>query len=419
MSLNETDLSDLDLVAKLPLRRCAEIYYDWSRWARPKQLPPPGDWVTWLLMGGRGAGKTRAGAEWVRGLAAGGGGPIALVGETITEAIAVMVEGPSGLLAVTPVAERPKLSGAMLHWPNGVEGQVLGAADPERFRGPQFAAAWCDEIGKWPNAEAAWDMLQFGLRLGDRPQQMATTTPRPTKLLKRLLADPATVVTRMTTEENRKHLAQRFLSAVVARYQGTVLGRQELEGELIEDLSGALWTRGMFRPDDGAERTRIVVAVDPPATSTASSDGCGIVVAARTKADAVVLADLTLKPAAPLAWASRAVKAFEDFGADCIVAETNQGGEMVKAVLAQIDPTVPVRMVHATRGKWVRAEPVAALYAQGKVRHAAGLRALEDEMCAFGVDGRSDGHSPDRVDALVWAVTELVLREGKPRVRGM
>jgi phage terminase large subunit-like protein len=404
--------------AEISQEENAAIYFDWSRWAHDAQLPPPGDWVTWLLMGGRGAGKTRAGAEWIRHLAAEGVTPIALVGETITEAIAVMVEGPSGIMAVTHPWERPQLRGQTLHWDNGVEAQILGAADPERFRGPQFAAAWSDEIGKWPHAEAAWDMLQFGLRLGERPRQLATTTPRPTKLLKRLLADPQTVVTRMTTAENRKHLASSFLTAVVARYKNSVLGRQELDGELIEDLPGALWTRDMFRPDDGAERGRIVVAVDPPATSHAASDGCGIVVAARIDEGAVVLADLTLKPAAPLDWAVRAVRAFHDFGADCIVAETNQGGEMVKAVIAGVDADVPVRMVHATRGKWVRAEPVAALYAQGRISHAPGLMALEDEMCAFGVDGRADGHSPDRLDAAVWAITELMLRNG-PRVRGM
>jgi phage terminase large subunit-like protein len=261
-------------------------------------------------------------------------------------------------------------------------------------------------------------MLQFGLRLGDRPRQIATTTPRPTKLLKRLLADPHTVVTRMTTAENRKHLAQGFLSAVVARYRGTLLGRQELEGELIEDLPGALWTRDMFRPFMGGEVGRKVVAVDPPATSGAGADACGIVLAGRVGDGVAVLADQTLKPAPPLGWARRAVALYESAGADCIVAETNQGGEMVKAVLAQVDANVPVRMVHATRGKWLRAEPVAALYAQGRVLHAAGLTALEDEMCAFGVDGMSGGHSPDRVDALVWAVTELMLRDG-PRVRGM
>ena len=404
--------------AGLTLRSCADLYFDWSRWARPAQLPPPGDWVTWLMMGGRGAGKTRAGAEWVRGLAGRKMGPIAIVGESIVEATMVMVEGESGILAVTPPWDRPRLRGAALHWPNGTEGMILGANDPERFRGPQFAAAWCDEVGKWPNAEAAWDMLQFGLRLGDQPRQLATTTPRPTRLVKRLLADPSTVVTRMTTEENRRHLASSFLGAVVARYRGTVLGRQELDGELIEDLPGALWTRDMFRPGTGDDVQRIVVAVDPPATSGPDADGCGIVVAGRTADGAIVLADLTVKPAAPLTWARRAVRAFADYRADCIVAETNQGGEMVRSVLRQVDPAVPVRMVHATRGKWLRAEPVAALYAQGRVAHAPGLTALEDEMCGFGTDGAASGHSPDRLDAAVWAITELMLKDG-PRVRGV
>ncbi|MEQ1902425.1 MAG: terminase family protein [Devosia sp.] len=413
-------MRDQDYVALLHEDDAAAIYFDWHRWVHEAQQEPPGDWTTWLLMGGRGAGKTRAGAEWIRNLASRGIGPLALVGQTISEAKAVMVKGESGLFRVTPPDERPLLRGDNLLWPNGVVGTILSASDPERFRGPQFAAAWCDEVGKWPDAEAAWDMLQFSLRLGERPRQMATTTPRPTKLLKRLLADPRTAVTRVTTKQNKAHLADAFLTAIVDRYRGTVLGRQELEGELIEDLPGALWTRDMFAPDHGAARQRIVVALDPPATGGKTSDGCGIVVAAKTETGAVVLADLTLKPATPLGWAQRAARAFEDYGADCIVAEVNQGGDMVKAVLAQVNPLLPVRAVHARRGKWLRAEPVAALYAQGKVAHVAGLTALEDEMCAFGPDGLSEGHSPDRVDALVWAMTELMLgREGQPRVRGV
>ena len=211
-----------------------ELKHSWGCWAREQQWPPAGDWTTWLLMGGRGAGKTRAGAEWVRMLVAGGIGPIALVGETMLEAKSVMVNGESGIMRVTPLAERPRLRGSHLIWPNGVEGMLLPANNPERFRGPQFAAAWCDEVGKWPNAEAAWDMLQFGLRLGPHPRQLATTTPRPTRLVKRLVGDPTTVVTKMTTAENVAHLADGFLEAVVGRYRGTVLGRQELEGELIE-----------------------------------------------------------------------------------------------------------------------------------------------------------------------------------------
>jgi phage terminase large subunit-like protein len=232
------------------------------------------------------------------------------------------------------------------------------------------------------------------------------------------MAEPGTVVTRMTSAENRAHLADGFLKAIVARYRDTVLGRQELEGELIEDLPDALWQRSMFRADDGRRPERIVVAVDPPATGGAASDACGIVVAGRVGDEAVVLADLTVQPAAPLVWAERAVRAYEDMAADCIVAEVNQGGDMVKAVIAQVDAAVPVREVRASRGKWVRAEPVAALYAQGRVMHRPGLTALEDEMCGFGADGTSGGRSPDRVDALVWALTELMLRDGPvPKVR--
>jgi phage terminase large subunit-like protein len=399
------------------------LYYDWPTWARNEQLPPPGDWTTWLLMGGRGSGKTRAGAEWVRDLVTGPApvSPIALVGETMTEAIAVMVKGVSGLMAVHPRNERPVLKGTTLTWPNGAEASILSASDPDRFRGPQFAAAWCDEIGKWPNAEAAWDMLQFGLRLGDRPRQLATTTPRPTRLLRRLLEDDQTVVTRMRTDDNALNMASAFLGAVVRRYRGTVLGRQELDGELIEDRPDALWNRDMFkRVAGGEELGRVVVAVDPPVTGHAKSDACGIVVAGQTGDGAVVLADRTLQGTHPLNWARRAVAAYHAFAADCIVAEVNQGGDLVKAVIAQVDPLVPVKPVRASRGKWLRAEPVAALYARGLVTHASGLNELEDEMCLFGADGLSDGHSPDRVDALVWALTELMLGERTlPKVRGV
>ena len=395
------------------------LLFDWREWARPQQLPPKGDWLTWLVLGGRGSGKTLAGAQWVRALATGPFpvSPIALVGETMAEAIAVMVEGESGLMRIHRDAERPRLRGNKLSWPNGAEATILPAADPDRFRGPQFAAAWCDEIAKWPDAEAAWDMLQFALRLGNRPRQVATTTPRPIALLRRLLADASTAVTRMRTADN-PCLAPGFLETVVGRYRGTVLGRQELDGELIEDRPDALWQRAMFhRAPAEFERRRTVVAVDPPVTGNERSDACGVVVAARTADGAVVLEDATLRPAAPNVWAARAVAAFYAHDADCVVAEVNQGGDLVKAIIAQAAPEVPVRAVRATRGKWVRAEPIAALYARGLVGHAPGLANLEDELCAFGPDGRADGHSPDRVDALVWALTELFGTGGEPRVR--
>jgi len=406
------------LARNIPESELLDIAFNWPIWAMSHQLPPDGDWTTWLLLGGRGAGKTRAGAEWVRMLADQGIGPIALVGETMTEAEMVMVRGESGILRISPPWMEPRLTGSVLCWPNGVEAHLLPAAEPERFRGPQFAAAWCDETGKWKKAEAAFDMLQFGLRLGARPRQLVTTTPRATKLMKRLMADERTTLTRAASKVNT-HLADAFLSAVVERYRGTVLGRQELDGELIEDRPDALWQRSMFQPFAGGELGRIVVAVDPPVTGTARSDACGIVVAGRQGEGAVVLEDATLQGVRPNAWAARAIAAYRAHEADCIVVEVNQGGDLVRQVLAQVDATVPLRAVRASRGKWVRAEPAAALYARGLVRHVPGLTALEDELCAFGPDGKADGHSPDRVDALVWALTELVLNEQRPRIRGL
>ncbi|WP_404406643.1 DNA-packaging protein [Pelagibacterium halotolerans] len=401
----------------------AFMYY-WHIWARDEQLPPDGDWTTWLLIGGRGSGKTRAGAEWIRMLATGEEpvSPIALVGETMTEARAIMVEGVSGLLRVHPREDRPRFDAGRdrVVWPNGAKAFLLPANDPERFRGPQFAAAWCDETAKWPKAEAAWDMLQFGLRLGPHPRQLVTTTPKSTRLIKRLIADPGTVSARMKTDANKDNLAPHFLAAIVDRYRQTALGRQELEGEIIEEIEGALWSRADFdrrRTDAVPECERVIVAVDPPMTGSAKSDACGIVVAGRRGDMAFVLADRTASKLTPTGWARVAIKAFYEFAADAIIAEVNQGGDLVKAVLAQVDPLVPVVAVRANRGKWVRAEPVAALYAQGRVVHCGAFDALEDEMCAFGPDGLAEGHSPDRVDALVWAVGELLLRGSVPKVR--
>lgn len=428
------DLRDADYETHLAdaMRRASMIDDDevkhfahtWILHARDEQRPPKGDWTTWLLIGGRGSGKTRAGAEWVRMLATGDVpvSPIALVGETMTEARAVMIEGVSGLLAVHPPDKRPRFDAGrgIVMWDNGAEAMLMPANDPERFRGPQFAAAWCDELAKWPKAEAAWDMLQFGLRLGDNPQQLVTTTPRPTRLLKRLMAEPRTVISRMKSGDNSKNLAPTFLEAIVARYRETALGRQELEGELVEQIDGALWNRNDFdalRLAERPETERVIVAVDPPVTGNAKSDACGIVVAGRNGDTAFVLADRTVRSRTPLGWARVAIKAFHEFEADAVIAEVNQGGDLVKEVLAQVDALVPVIAVRANRGKWVRAEPVAALYAQGRVRHVGMLAELEDEMCAFGPDGLAEGHSPDRMDALVWAVGELLLRGSVPRVR--
>jgi len=409
------------------------LAHDWSVWARPDQFPPESDWTLWLLLGGRGAGKTRAGAEWVRGavhagppFAAAPVGRVALVGETFADVREVMIEGPSGLKAIHPKGARPAWRSARrrLEWPNGAVGYAFSAEDPEALRGPQFDAAWADEIGKWRHAEATWDMLQFGLRLGVAPRQVATTTPRPTPLLKRLLAEPGTVTSRAATSANAANLAAPFLSAIVARYAGTRLGRQELDGELIADRADALWRRAGIeagRVAAAPELTRIVVAVDPPASSGPAADACGIV-AAGLGADGVgyVVADRTARGLRPAEWATRAAETFRRLEADALVVEVNQGGEMVAAVIGEVDGSVPVTPVRASRGKWIRAEPVAALYEQGRVRHVGAFPELEDEMCDFAPAGLTSGRSPDRLDALVWALTALMLgRGGEPRVRGV
>lgn len=406
---------------------------DWLLWARADQVPPPGDWTTWLLLGGRGAGKTRAGAEWVKAVVLGrepfgalSTGRVALVGETFADVRDVMIEGVSGLLRIHRRADRPQWRPSLrrLEWPNGAVAQVFSSEDPEALRGPQFEVAWADEIAKWRHAEEVWDMLQFGLRLGTRPRQVATTTPRTVPLVRRLVADPACVVARASTRANAFNLAPRFLDAVVGRYQGTRLGRQELDGELIEDREDALWRRDEIeraRLDVAPPLARIVVAVDPPASSGPKADACGIVAAGVSEAGiAHVLADASLRGARPTDWAARALGLHAALDADCLVAEVNQGGEMVTSVLHEVDPSVPVRTVRATRGKWLRAEPVAALYAQGRVRHVGTFPELEDELCDFGPEGLSTGRSPDRLDALVWALTALMLEgRGRPKVRGL
>ncbi|MCT8999622.1 terminase family protein [Chelativorans intermedius] len=359
---------------------------------------------TWLVMGGRGSGKTRLGAEWVNALVRGlppftrhRYGRIALVGETLGDVREVMIEGPSGLLTVSRgIRPRFEPSRRRLVWDNGAVAQVFSAEDPDSLRGPQFEAAWCDELAKWKNGEACFDMLQFGLRLGARPVQLLTTTPKPVALIRRLMASTEVTVTRMRTEENANNLAAGFLRAVEQAYAGTRLGRQELDGELIEDREDALWTRAGLeaataRWGEAGPLSRIVVAVDPPATGRRSSNACGIVVAGRDgEGVAWVLHDGSLRAAKPEAWAARAVALYRRFQADTIIAEVNQGGDMVKSVIATVDASVPVKAVRATRGKWLRAEPVAALYAQGRVRHARRLPELEDEMCEFSRAAKSN-----------------------------
>ena len=327
-------------------------------------------------------------------------------------------------MAIHPAHQRPKYepSKKQITWPNGAIAQLFSAEDPDGLRGPQFGAAWCDELAKWRYAEKTWDMLQFALRLGAHPRQVVTTTPRPISLLKQILADAATRVSRSRTIDNAKHLSPTFIADMRKRFGASALARQELDGELIEDRSDALWQRQaieMARVSEVPPLRRVVVAVDPPVTSGAKADACGIVIAGiGADGRGYVLADRTLRGHAPTVWAKAAVTAFHEFAADRIVAEVNQGGELVEGVIRQIDPDVPVRRVRATRGKWVRAEPVAALYERGLVSHAGAFAALEDQMCDYGPDGLTGGGSPDRMDALVWALTDLMLgKVGEPRIR--
>ena len=408
-------------------------------WAAPHQLPPEGDWRSWVCLGGRGAGKTRAGAEWVRAQVegarpndAGRARRVALVAETYDQARDVMVFGDSGILACSPPDRLPQWEATKrrLVWPNGAIAQCFSASDPEALRGPQFDAAWCDELAKWPKAEEAWDMLQFALRLGAHPRQLITTTPRAQSTLKSILQAPSTVMTHAATEANRAWLAPSFLEEIRARYRGSHLERQELDGVLVEDTEGTLWPIALLdraRVAQVPELSRIVVAVDPAVSSGRKSDLCGIVVVGAVTEGppsdwrAYVLEDASLRASSPTAWARAALDAMARHGADRIVAEVNQGGDLVAEVLRQIDPLVAYRAVHATRAKAARAEPVAALYEQGRVFHAARLGPLEDQMMQMTAQGYRGSGSPDRVDALVWAVQDLILgpaaRWSRPMVR--
>jgi len=403
---------------------------DWDFLARPAQLAPAGDWRIWLMMAGRGFGKTRAGAEWVRAIAEGDPeARIALVGATLGEARSVMVEGASGVLAVAPWWARPAYAPALrtLTWPNGAQARLFGAAEPESLRGPQFSHGWADEIGKWPGGQAAWDNMMMAMRLGRDPRVVATTTPRPVPLVRALVAREGedVVLSRGRTADNAAHLAAGFVDDVTRLYGGTRLGRQELDGELIEEAEGALWTRAALeacrvRHVPGA-LARVVVAVDPPAT--AGGDACGIVVVALGgDGRGYVIADASVTGCSPEGWARAVAQAAQGHGADRVVAEANNGGDMVASVLRAAQEALPLRLVHASRGKAARAEPVAALYEAGRVAHRGAFPELEDQMCGLLAGGAyvGPGRSPDRADALVWGLSELMLgTKGEARVRGL
>jgi phage terminase large subunit-like protein len=406
----------------------AELKWHWKFWARPNQIAPEGLWNTWLVLAGRGFGKTRMGSEWIRenacgstplGAPASGYSRIALVAETAADARDVMVLGDSGILACHPKDFRPEWSptNRRLTWPNGVQAWVYNATEPDQLRGPQHHAGWVDELAKFRYMQEIWDQLQFGMRLGEHPRVLVTTTPRPLPLIKRLIDDADTAVTRGATLDNQSNLAANTVKQLYERYGGTRLGRQELQGEVLTDIPGALWNRDMIdscrvkeMPED---LEKVYVAVDPAVTNTEDSDEHGIVVVGLARdaegyARGYVLADGSCR-GNPEEWARKAVSLYRFWSADKIIAEKNQGGLMVESTLKAVDRSVPVELVTATRGKVIRAEPISALYEQGRIHHVGRFDVLEDQMCLFSIDyvrNASNG-SPDRVDALVWGLTKI------------
>lgn len=414
------------VLGALSLGQRYELVGRWDLWAHAGQIAPPGDWRVWLIRAGRGFGKTRAGAEWVCEIArTTPGARIALVGANAEDVRQVMIEGPSGVIGVARADETLtwRSTSGEVRWPNGAVATVYSAEAPERLRGPEHHAAWCDELAKWRLGDTTWDNLVMTMRLGDRPRIVVTTTPRPTRLMRRIMALPSMVETRGRTRDN-PHLPDSFVDAVREEYGGTLMGRQELDGELIEDVAGALWTRGVLeecRASRCPETVRTVVGVDPPAG--VGGDACGIVaVALGRDGCGYVIEDASVAGAAPEGWARAVAACAARVGADRVVAEKNQGGAMVASVLRAADAALPLTLVHASQGKVARAEPVALLYVAGRVRHVGCYEALEDELCGLVAGGgyEGPGRSPDRADALVWAISELMLgKRGAASVRGL
>lgn len=404
-----------ELINNLDDIEVEELLYDWELAARSEQVLPEGNWRAWLILAGRGFGKTRTGAEtvrqWIKKY------PIVnLIAATADDARDIMIEGESGILAVCPSNELPvyKASKRQLHWPNGAKSLIFTADEPERLRGKQSMKLWMDELASWRYADS-YDQAMFGLRLGDNPQTIITTTPRPTKIIRELVKDPNTFVTRGSTYDNRANLAQAFFNEIIKKYEGTRLGRQELNAEILDDNPNALWQRDRIdelRVNTAPTLRRVVVGVDPSVSTGEDSCETGIVIAGIGEdGHGYVLNDKSLE-ATPDGWARKTVEAYHDNKADRIIGEANNGGDLIEAVIRTVDKTVAYKKVHASRGKAKRAEPIAALYEQGKVHHVGSFSKLEDQMCLY--DPLDDtGDSPDRMDALVWALTELMIKPHK------
>jgi phage terminase large subunit-like protein len=396
-----------------------DLLYDWDFWARDAQLPPDGSWNTWLYQAGRGAGKTRTAAEWIRQRVNQGCRRIALVGKTPADVRDTMIEGESGILAISTDKERPHYepSKRRLTWPDGAIALAFSGAEPDQLRGPQFDTAWIDELASFHYPRQTWDNLLFALRLGDDPKVAITTTPKPISLLKEIASDPSTIVTRESSYANRLNLTSQFFDTIISRYEGTRTGRQEIYADLLEEADGALWTRQSIDANRVAyypELTRIVVAIDPAVTATEQSDEtgivvCGVVIDHRGQPEGYILDDASGRYT-PQGWATKAVSLYREWKADLIIGEVNNGGDMIEHTLRTIERTVIYRAVHASRGKAARAEPVAALYEQNKVHHVGGFPELEDQLVSW--EPLSGDKSPDRLDALVWGLTSLMLNRG-------
>ena len=393
-----------------------ELKYAWSLYARDSQLPPEGDWDTWLILAGRGFGKTRTGAEWVRAQVENRHAHrIALVARTLPEAQSIMIEGESGIIEVSPPWNKPTYepSKRKLTWPNGAFALAFSSHEPDQLRGPQFDAAWCDELASWEYAPQTWDNLSFALRLGRHPRSVVTTTPKPIELIRSLPNSPGVHVTRGSTFDNKDNLASSFFKGITDQYDGTRIGRQEIYAELIDEDEDALWKREWIekaRLGSHPPISRIVVAVDPAMSTKPTSSETGIVVvgADMRRKEAYVLADESAR-LTPNSWALRAIHLYEKFNATRIVVEDNAGGQMAESTIKNaVERTLPIKTVRARRGKYVRAEPVASLYEQGRVHHIGRFPDLEDQMCTWTPD-LGPSHSPDRADALVHAVTDLIL----------
>lgn len=420
------DTERMAFLATLSEDECHSLLHNWREFhARTEQIAPDGDWDIWMILAGRGFGKTRAGAEWVREQVNAGCKRIALVGETQKDLEEVMIEGDSGLMSVFPENETPdyRTKPVRIRFRTGAVALGYNATQPDQLRGPQFDVAWCDELAKWRYARQTWDQLQFGMRLGIHPRQLVTTTPRPIELVKAIIAgeEGKAVATRGRTLDNRANLAPTFLSKILARYEGTRLGRQELNAEILGDIPNALFTLSNIdlyrekgevdsagRAIDPSKLSRIVVSVDHAVSDTEESNEHGIIACglSEDQKDGYVLEDASLH-GSPQEWATQAIALFDKWEADAIVVEVNQGGDLVSNTLKSIRQNIPIREVRASRGKHVRAEPVSSMYQQGRVHHCGSFHELETQMCQMTSAGFEGDSSPDRLDALVWGISEL------------